>query len=144
MDVMSFLTSFNWLAVTALFTNPTILALLESVVLVGGLVVGFRKGFAAEISGLAALICATVVFFLLNGMIASFAGREYYSTLTAVGQLILAVVLFSVFNMIFAVLRLASRLPVIHIVDKVLGIAAGFIKAVIILYIAKYLLRFLQ
>ena len=49
---------------------------------------------------------------------------------------------FGLFHLLFSTIHIFSRLPVIRIVDNILGVFGGFIEGAVILYLADGLLRY--
>ena len=49
---------------------------------------------------------------------------------------------FGIFHLIFSSIHIFSRLPVIRILDNILGVIGGFIEGAVVLYLADTLLRY--
>ena len=49
---------------------------------------------------------------------------------------------FGLFHLLFSSIHIFSRLPVIRVVDNILGVFGGFIEGAVILYLADSILRY--
>lgn len=103
---------------------------------------GSERGLIQELNTILTLLCAAVCYNLAASYAASRAEGDVSSALTGMLLLVVAACAFGVFHMIFSSLHLFSRLPVIRIVDNILGVFGGFVEGAVILYLADTLLRY--
>lgn len=113
-----------------------IVLVIVALLLLGGAIKGFENGMIKELSTLIGLIGA-----LAAGAAAVAAFRNYQlkntmNVLIAVICLVIVLLAFKIIDFIMASLKMLSRIPLLHGVDKLLGIAAGIAEAVVIVWIA--------
>ena len=96
---------------------------------------GYQKGLTKQISGMVALTAAFVMLALVIMLVSSFQNREVTNT-------VYSVILLAVFGMVYGIvkfllrsIKLMTNLPVLHLLDHVLGIAAGLVKGILIIWI---------
>lgn len=99
------------------------------------MVTGYQKGLTKQISGIAALAAAFVMLALVIMLVSSFQNREVTNT-------VYSVILLAVFGMVYGIvkfllrsIKLMSNLPILHFLDQVLGIAAGLVKWILVVWI---------
>lgn len=118
------------------------LILIVSVLLLArGVIKGFRIGFVKEAEGLAAGICALVALILISSLAMGAMGDKVSTKVMAIALLIVLGAMYALFKIIFSSLKLFAGLPVISLVDHILGAGAGAAKTFILLYIVDYLVR---
>lgn len=113
-----------------------IVLVIVALLLLGGAIKGFQNGMIKELSTLIGLIGA-----LAAGAAAVAAFRNYQlkntmNVLIAVICLFIVLLAFKIIDFIMVSLKMLSRIPLLHGVDKLLGIAAGIAEAVVIVWIA--------
>ena len=96
---------------------------------------GYQKGLTKQISGIVALTAAFVMLALVIMLVSSFQNRE-------VTNAVYSVILLAVFGMVYGIvkfllrsIKLMSNLPILHFLDQVLGIAAGLVKWILVVWI---------
>ena len=96
---------------------------------------GYKKGLTKQISGIVALAAAFVMLSLGIMLVSSFQNREVTNT-------VYSVILLSVFGLVYGIvkfllrsIKLITNLPVLNFFDHVLGIAAGLVKGILIVWI---------
>lgn len=96
---------------------------------------GYQKGLTKQISGMVALTAAFVMLALVIMLVSSFQNREVTNT-------VYSVILLAVFGMVYGIvkfllrsIKLMSNLPILHFLDQVLGIAAGLVKWILVVWI---------
>ena len=103
---------------------------------------GSERGLIQELNAVLTLICATAVHNLASGLAANYSSGNVSSALIGLLLLVVVVSAYGIFHMLFSSIHLFSRLPVIRIVDNVLGVFGGFLEGAVVLYIADTLLRY--
>ena len=96
---------------------------------------GYRKGLTREVSGLVALAVAFFVLALVYMLYSSFQAGEVTNVVYSVIFLILSGAVYGVVKFFLNSAKMLSHLPVVHFLDKVLGIAAGAIKTILIVWL---------
>jgi uncharacterized membrane protein required for colicin V production len=102
---------------------------------------GFKTGFVKEVEGLAAGICALVVLILISSLAIGAMGEKVSTKAMVIALLIILGCMYALFKIIFSSLKLFAGLPVINVLDHILGAAAGAAKSFLLLYIVDYLTR---
>ena len=97
--------------------------------------IGYRKGLTKEISGLVALAVAFFVLALVYMLYSSFQAGEVTNVVYSVIFLILSGAVYGVVKFFLNSAKMLSHLPVVHFLDKVLGIVAGAIKTILIVWL---------
>lgn len=110
-------------------------------ILARGVIRGFEKGFVKEIEGLVAGICSIIVLVLTSGLVTGTLGENVSTKAMAIAMLIVLGILYFLCRIIFSSLKLFAGLPVIKIVDQILGAGAGGIKAFMLLYVVDHILK---
>ena len=103
---------------------------------------GSERGLIQELNSVLTLICAAIFYNLASGLADNYTSGNVSSAL--IGLLLLVVVLsaYAIFHMLFSSIHLFSRLPVVRVVDNVLGVFGGFLEGAVVLYLADALLRY--
>ena len=103
---------------------------------------GSERGLVQELNAVLTLICAAVVYNLASGLAANYASGNVSSALIGLLLLVVVASAYGIFHMLFSSIHLFSRLPVIRLVDNVLGVFGGFLEGAVVLYLADALLRY--
>ena len=96
---------------------------------------GYKKGLTKEITGLVSLI---VTLFVISIVITLYMSLHLEETKNAVASIVILVVIafiYSIIKIFMKSAKILSKLPVINIVDKVLGIIIGGAKGLIIVWL---------
>ncbi len=95
---------------------------------------GWKKGMVKEIISLIsmAVLCAMAV--LIAKGVSSYHGGEIFQAIVAAVLLAALVIVHSLLKVVFFSAKLVSKLPVIHSVDKLLGVVFGVIEVVLLLW----------
>ena len=88
------------------------------------------------------MICAAVCYNLAAGLAANYSSGDISSALIGILLLVVVVCAFGLFHLLFASMHIFSRLPVIRILDNILGVFGGFIEGAVVLYLADSILRY--
>ena len=95
---------------------------------------GYMKGLVKAVISLVSLVVLCVVILLLAYGISSYNdGNVFHVVLTVVLLLVLATV-HILLSVVFLPAKIVVKLPVVHFVDKMLGILFGLIETVLILW----------
>jgi len=112
-----------------LITNlPFIIALVYLIVMI---VVSFKRGFAKEVCSLVALFVATIIVMLIAFAIRAYFSQERIVFVITLILLFLLFVLYKIVDLFLTSLKIISKLPVIRLVDKPLGIIVGVAEVIL-------------
>ncbi len=103
---------------------------------------GSENGLIQSLNTVVTLLCAAACYNIAAGLAANYSTGDVSSALTGMLLLVVVVCAFGLFHLLFSSLHIFSRLPVIRIVDNILGVFGGFIEGAVILYLADSLLRY--
>ena len=103
---------------------------------------GSEKGLVQSLNSVLTLICAAICFNLASGLAANYSSGDVSSALIGILLLIVVVSAYGIFHLIFSSIHIFSRLPVIKIVDNILGVFGRFIEGAVVLYLADGILRY--
>ena len=103
---------------------------------------GSEQGLVQSLNSVLTLICAAVCFNLASGLAANYSSGDVSSALIGILLLIVAVSAYGIFHLIFSSIHIFSRLPVVKILDNILGVFGGFIEGAVVLYLADAILRY--
>ena len=110
-------------------------------ILAVGCVRGYRKGFVKEIESLVSWICAAASLILISGLTRGSLSENVSARALAIALLIVLGVVYSLCRVVFASLHIFAGLPVIRILDGILGIGAGLTKAFLLLYVVEHIAK---
>ena len=103
---------------------------------------GSERGLIQELNTVLTLICAAVVYNLAAGLAANYTSGNVSSALIGLLLLVVVVSAYGIFHLLFSSIHLFSRLPVVRVLDNILGVFGGFLEGAVILYLADTLLRY--
>lgn len=92
-----------------------------------------KRGFAKEISNLISTVVAFIAFKLLADGVSAFVEYRFGKIAYSIAMLALVFLVYRIVKLILMALKLFSKLPVVNLLDKVLGIVAGLIEAVLLI-----------
>ena len=95
---------------------------------------GYKKGMVKEIISFVSLVIMCIVVLLLGTGLHSYMEKEIVGVVIALLLLMLLGIAHHILKLIFFSAKLVSKLPIIHSVDKVLGMAVGVLEVVLILW----------
>ena len=113
--------------------NLTLIIIL--IVMLYMVVTGYQKGLTKQLSGIAALVAAFVMLALVIMLFSSFRNREVTNTVYSVILLAIFGFVYGIVKVLLRSIKLMTNLPVLHLLDHVLGIAGGMVKGIIIVWI---------
>lgn len=123
--------------------TPYIILILAAdlLVLAGMTIHGAHVGFAKLISKVISLMVSITVVILLSSVVNGYRKGDTSNFVIGVLFLIILGALYKLVHALLTSIRSLAGLPILAGVDKILGIAAGFLEGFAMLYIAEYLLR---
>lgn len=123
--------------------TPYIILILAAdiLVLAGMTIHGAHAGFAKMVSKVISLMVSITVVLLLSSVVNGYRKGDTSNFLIGVLFLIILGALYKLVHALLTSIRFLAGLPILAGVDKILGVAAGFLEGFAMLYIAEYLLR---
>ncbi len=95
---------------------------------------GYKKGMVKEVISLVSLGILCMVIALVAGVISSYHAGKVFGMIVMVVLLALLGIVHHLLSVVFFSAKLVSKLPVIHFLDKLLGIVFGFFEVLLILW----------
>ena len=111
-----------------------ILLLAVIVITILKIVDGYKKGMVKEIISFVSLVVMCVVVLLLGSGLHSYMEKEILGVVIAVLLLVILGIAHHVLKLVFFSAKLISKLPIVHSVDKLLGMVVGVLEVVLILW----------
>ena len=114
--------------------NLNLLLIITAVILLCMVVDGYKKGMVRSLISLISLLITCVVLFLIgNGLSSYFDGKIFNVILTI---LLLAAIglVHHLLNIVFFSAKMIVKLPIVHSLDKLLGIGVGILETVLIVW----------
>lgn len=105
------------------------------------MVAGFRKGLVRELLSLIALAIGGLSAYLILGAVGSYLNREIGRMLQIILILLVIGAVYKLISLLFASLKLVSKLPVVHGADKLLGSVLGVLEGLAIVWYIIYWLK---
>ena len=87
---------------------------------------GSENGLVQSLNTVLTLVCAAMCYNLAAGLAANYSSGDVSSVLTGVLLMVVVVCAFGLFHLLFSSIHIFSRLPVIRVVDNILGVFGGF------------------
>lgn len=112
----------NWLVV--------VLAL----VLLWRIVEGYKRGMVKEIISFVSLIVLCVAGALLGSALTHYFEQDIVSMVVAILLLLVLCIVHRILSLFFFSAKLVSKLPVIHSLDKLLGVVIGAMETVLLVW----------
>lgn len=95
---------------------------------------GYRKGMVKEIVSLVSLVVLCVVAALLAYGATSYNDGRIFNVVVIVVLLLILITVHRLLSVVFFSAKLATMLPVVHFVDKLLGVVFGVFEIVLLLW----------
>ena len=111
-----------------------IMSIIVLIVLIWKIAEGYKKGMVKELISFVSLLVLCIVIALIGHGLQSYMKKEFLGVIIAVFLLGLLGIAHHLLGLVFFPAKLISKLPIIHWADKLLGIVAGALETVIILW----------
>jgi membrane protein required for colicin V production len=111
------------------------------IVFIWRIVAGFKKGMVEEIISIISILIAAAALAVILIGIGNYLDEQLGDVLKMFLILALLIIVYKVVNVIFTSLKLISKLPVIGILNRILGAALGAVEAVVIILILIQVLK---
>ena len=114
--------------------NLNILSLIFLVIMVCSMIGGYKKGMIKAIISFVSLIITCVVVALMGNAFHSYVDGKIANAIIMVLLLCLIGIVRHLLGIIFFSAKVISKLPIVHWLDKLLGIVVGILETVLILW----------
>lgn len=111
-----------------------ILAIIVLILLLWKITQGYKRGMVKEIISFVSLIVLCIVAALIVNGMQSYMEKQYVGVVIAILLLCVVGIGHHLLGVVFFSAKLISKLPVIHWADKLLGMVAGILETVLILW----------
>ena len=111
-----------------------ILSIVVLIVLLWKITQGYKRGMVKEIISFVSLIVLCIVAALIVNGMQSYMEKQFVGVVIAVLLLCVVGIVHHLLGVVFFSAKLISKLPVIHWADKLLGMVAGVLETVLILW----------
>lgn len=118
-----------------------LIILVDLAVMIGMTVHGWRKGFARLLTEAISLIVSVAVITMISSVMGLWDSGDTSGAVFGVVMLIGLGICYKLVKLILGSIRILSNLPVIHGLNKLLGLIVGFVEGFAILYFLEYILR---
>ena len=105
--------------------NINIMLIIVVIAVVCKMVDGYKKGMVKEIISLVSMVILCLVAALIANGVHSYFDGKFFNVVIAVVVLTVLGIVHHLLSLLFFSAKLVAKLPVIHFVDKILGIAFG-------------------
>ncbi len=105
---------------------------------------GYKKGMVKEIISLVSLLVLSGVAALLAQGISSYNDGKIFNVIVAVVLLVLLGIAHNLLKLVFFSAKIVSKLPVVHFLDKLLGVVFGVFEVVLLLWTVYTLVMMLE
>lgn len=95
---------------------------------------GYKKGMVKEIISLVSMAVLCAVAALIAGGVSSYNSGKIFNVIVAAVLLLLVVTTHQLLKVVFFSAKLLSKLPVVHFVNKLLGVVFGVFEVVLLLW----------
>lgn len=95
---------------------------------------GYKKGMIKEIISLVSLAVLCTVIALIAGGISSYQDGRFFNVAAAFILLLILGIVHHLLSLVFFSAKMVSKLPVVHFVDKLLGVVFGVFEVVVLLW----------
>lgn len=114
--------------------NVNILLICVIALAIVNVVIGYRKGMVKAVISMLSLLILSVVILLLAYGIGKYNDGKFFHVALVVILLALLGVVHHLLSVVFFSAKLVAKLPVVHSVDKLLGIVFGVLETILILW----------
>lgn len=114
--------------------NLNLLVLILIIVTAFKMADGYKKGMVKEIISFVSFVIACIVVALIANGIHNYQGGHIANVAFVFLLLVVIGVIHSVLRLIFFSVKLISKLPIVHWVDKLLGVVVGAAEVILLLW----------
>ena len=95
---------------------------------------GYKKGMVKEIISLVSMVVLCLVAALIANGVHSYNDKKFLNVVVVVVLLSVLGIVHHLLSLVFFSAKLETKLPVVHLADKILGIVFGAVEVVLILW----------
>ena len=114
--------------------NFNLLTIIAAVILICMVMDGYQKGMVRSLISLISLLITCVVLFLIGNALGSYFDGRFFNLIITLLLLGAIGVVHHLFNVVFFSAKMISKLPIVHSLDKLLGIVVGILETVLIIW----------
>ena len=114
--------------------NMNLLMIILAVVLICMVMDGYKKGMVKSLISLLSLLIACVVLFLIGNALSSYFDGRFFNLIVTLLLLAAIGLLHHLLNVVFFSAKMIVKLPIVHSLDKLLGIVVGILETVLIVW----------
>ncbi len=105
----------------------------------------YKTGFVSELANAISILIAIVIGFLIRNIVISYIAAKYGRILAYLTVIAIVLLIYKLLKLIFGAMKLFASLPVIKVVNRLLGILLGAAEAfVIVLFVIKLIKELLE
>lgn len=124
--------------------NLNFLLIIVIILAVYKVVDGYKKGMVKEIVSLVSMAVLCAVAALIAGGVSSYNSGKIFNVIVAVVLLLLVLIAHQLLKVVFFSAKLVSKLPVVHFVNKLLGMVFGVFEVVLLLWTVYTLIMMME
>ena len=114
--------------------NINLLQIILTVALLCMVMDGCKKGLVRSLISLISLLITCVVLFLLGNALSSYFDGKFFNLILTLLLLAAIGLVHHLLNVVFFSAKMITKLPIVHSLDKLLGIVAGILETVLIVW----------
>ena len=111
-----------------------LLLIIVAVLLLCNMVSGYKKGMVKSIISFVSLIVLCIVVALIGNGLKSYFDGEFLSVVIMVLLLCVLGIVHHLLGVVFFSAKMITKLPIVHSLDKLLGVVVGVLQTVLILW----------
>ena len=104
-------------------------------ILIGGGLKGYKRGFVEELNTAVALVMALIAAVMFIVAVKGYMDHATLRTILGIVCLTVVVLVYKIVDFVLSTLKIISSIPVIRGVDKLAGFGAGILEAVVLIWI---------
>ena len=114
--------------------NLNLLQIIAVVILICMVMDGCKKGMVKSLISLISLLITCVVLFLVGNALNSYIDGRFFNLILTLLLLAAIGVGHHLLNVVFFSVKMIAKLPIVHGLDKLLGIVVGILETVLIIW----------
>ena len=114
--------------------NLNLLLVITAVILLCMVEDGYKKGMVRSLISLISLLITCVILFLLGNALSSYFDGRFFNVIITLLLLAAIGLVHHLLNVVFFSAKVISKLPIVHSLDKLLGIVVGILETVLIVW----------
>ncbi len=111
-----------------------ILLIIMGIILICSMINGYKKGMVKSIISLVSLIVLCIIVALIGNGLQSYFDGEFFNVVIMVLLFCVLGIAHHLLGVVFFSAKMISKLPIVHFVDKLLGIVVGILETVLIFW----------